>query len=235
MLLFLGLGCLSVAFFATVIYASNPSEDVPRWVSALCAFMLFTYQTLDAIDGKQARRTKAGSPLGQLFDHGCDSVGTVLIMYFQAVCCRIGYNMYTIFSMFAVMIPFFLAQWEEHHTHKLRTFVGWIGVTEGQWAGILLLSASAILGSDFYVVPLSSIYPALPSLQITQALTLTMCLSNLTVALNNIATVVYHEETGPKSPWFGAWTLTSTKVFAPLLDLVPLSVLTASSVWLRSL
>jgi len=28
---------------------------------------------LDAMDGKQARRTKSSSPLGQLFDHGCDS------------------------------------------------------------------------------------------------------------------------------------------------------------------
>jgi ethanolaminephosphotransferase len=36
---------------------------------------LFTYQTLDAIDGKHARRTGAGSPLGELFDHGCDALG----------------------------------------------------------------------------------------------------------------------------------------------------------------
>jgi hypothetical protein len=28
------------------------------------------YQTLDALDGKQARRTKTSSPLGELFDHG---------------------------------------------------------------------------------------------------------------------------------------------------------------------
>jgi phosphatidylglycerophosphate synthase len=28
------------------------------------------YQTLDAVDGKQARRTGTSSPLGQLFDHG---------------------------------------------------------------------------------------------------------------------------------------------------------------------
>jgi phosphatidylglycerophosphate synthase len=37
---------------------------------------LFIYQTLDAIDGKQARRTKSNSPLGELFDHGCDGVST---------------------------------------------------------------------------------------------------------------------------------------------------------------
>jgi phosphatidylglycerophosphate synthase len=35
---------------------------------------LFVYQTLDAIDGKQARRTGSSNSLGELFDHGCDSV-----------------------------------------------------------------------------------------------------------------------------------------------------------------
>ncbi len=46
------------------------------WPSLSCAIGLFVYQTLDAIDGKQARRTKTQSPLGELFDHGCDSLST---------------------------------------------------------------------------------------------------------------------------------------------------------------
>lgn len=44
------------------------------------ALGLFLYQSLDAIDGKQARRTKSSSPLGELFDHGCDSVSTGLFL-----------------------------------------------------------------------------------------------------------------------------------------------------------
>ena len=40
----------------------------------LTALGLFFYQSLDAIDGMQARRTKSSSPLGELFDHGCDSL-----------------------------------------------------------------------------------------------------------------------------------------------------------------
>jgi phosphatidylglycerophosphate synthase len=39
---------------------------------------------LDAIDGKQARRTKSGSPLGQLFDHGCDSFS--LTFFILGIC-----------------------------------------------------------------------------------------------------------------------------------------------------
>ncbi len=50
--------------------------QVPGWACYLCALGLFIYQSLDAIDGKQARRTKSSSPLGELFDHGCDSIST---------------------------------------------------------------------------------------------------------------------------------------------------------------
>lgn len=34
------------------------------------AFAVFFYLHMDCLDGKQARRTKNSSPLGQLFDHG---------------------------------------------------------------------------------------------------------------------------------------------------------------------
>lgn len=48
-------------------------KDVPASCFYFAAFCIFLYMTLDAIDGKQARATKSSSPLGQLFDHGCDS------------------------------------------------------------------------------------------------------------------------------------------------------------------
>lgn len=50
--------------------------QAPLWAYLLCAVGLFVYQSLDAIDGKQARRTNNSSPLGELFDHGCDSLST---------------------------------------------------------------------------------------------------------------------------------------------------------------
>lgn len=50
--------------------------QAPLWAYLLCAVGLFVYQSLDAIDGKQARRTNSSSPLGELFDHGCDSLST---------------------------------------------------------------------------------------------------------------------------------------------------------------
>ncbi|XP_029654883.1 choline/ethanolaminephosphotransferase 1-like [Octopus sinensis] len=49
---------------------------IPSWTFIMATVCLFLYQTLDAIDGKHARRTGNVSPLGELFDHGCDSLAT---------------------------------------------------------------------------------------------------------------------------------------------------------------
>jgi ethanolaminephosphotransferase len=43
--------------------------------------------TLDAIDGKQARRTGSSSALGELFDHGCDAI-SCRIFHFLIVSSR---------------------------------------------------------------------------------------------------------------------------------------------------
>ncbi|KOB70742.1 Choline/ethanolaminephosphotransferase 1, partial [Operophtera brumata] len=46
--------------------------------------------SLDAIDGKQARRTGSQSPLGELFDHGCDSISTVFIALGACIAVKLG-------------------------------------------------------------------------------------------------------------------------------------------------
>jgi phosphatidylglycerophosphate synthase len=70
---FIGFICMISSYFCMLYYDTTLSQDIPRWVFLKASIDIFIYQTLDAIDGKQARRTKSSSPLGQLFDHGCDS------------------------------------------------------------------------------------------------------------------------------------------------------------------
>ena len=62
-----------MCFFTPTFGAANDDIVPPAWVCALSTYCLFMYQTMDAMDGKQARRTGSSSPLGQLFDHGCDA------------------------------------------------------------------------------------------------------------------------------------------------------------------
>lgn len=45
---------------------------------AVCV-LTFLYICLDALDGKQARRTNSSSPLGELFDHACDNISITFL------------------------------------------------------------------------------------------------------------------------------------------------------------
>ena len=64
--------------------------QIPSWSLHLNGFGLFVYQTLDAVDGKQARRTGSSSPLGELFDHGCDALSMCIVMIGAAVALKLG-------------------------------------------------------------------------------------------------------------------------------------------------
>ena len=64
--------------------------EAPRWVYFNLAGSLFVYQTMDAIDGKQARRTGTGSPLGELFDHGLDCIANAFFLPSMLMCLQAG-------------------------------------------------------------------------------------------------------------------------------------------------
>ena len=73
-------GLLVMVFGHSVMYHYSPKlqGELPAWVCILQAVVGLTYQTLDNLDGKQARRTGTSSPLGLLFDHGIDALVVTL-------------------------------------------------------------------------------------------------------------------------------------------------------------
>jgi len=75
-LTFGGLMLVLIAYVMTWGFSPGLAHEAPAWVYVTCAALMFAYQTADGIDGKQARRTKSGSPLGEVVDHGCDAVCT---------------------------------------------------------------------------------------------------------------------------------------------------------------
>ena len=133
--------------------------QVPSWVFLLCALGIFIYQSLDNIDGKQARRTGmqpktrgvehvllvtpcnatsstrtltlsharshthspscyvlwlkgSATPLGELFDHGCDSVSTSVIVVGALVALQGGSSMLNFITVFQAVCLFYFAHWE---------------------------------------------------------------------------------------------------------------------------
>ena len=55
-------------------YDQSFTQDLPREVYLLAALCIFVAQTMDNVDGKLARKTGRTSPLGQIVDHGLDSI-----------------------------------------------------------------------------------------------------------------------------------------------------------------
>jgi ethanolaminephosphotransferase len=139
------------AIFAHLLiqwYSPNLSELAPNWAYPTVAVCMFLYQTLDAIDGKQARRTKNGSPLGQLFDHGCDAVTAWIMGIFVAATMRCGPTATSFVLMMMVVVPFFAANWEESCTSVFR--FGVVGVTEGQFIVMGVMLLSGIVGPELW-------------------------------------------------------------------------------------
>jgi len=138
-------------FTATVLamdLAPTYIEVVPSWACFAFALLIFLYQTMDNIDGKQARRTGAGSPLGELFDHGVDSlVMGMFVMIVSSVLRAGGYA--TVLGGVTMLSPFYFSHWEEYHAGIL--IMGELtGPTEMQVAVMLILIIVGIFGTDFY-------------------------------------------------------------------------------------
>ncbi|XP_066591562.1 cholinephosphotransferase 1 isoform X5 [Prorops nasuta] len=136
-----------------VYYSPDAKAEPPRWACFLCALGLFIYQSLDAIDGKQARRTGTSTPLGELFDHGCDSISTVFVALSACIAVQLGfYPTWMFFQCFCAMTLFYCAHWQTYVSGSLR--FGKVDVTEAQFTIIIIHLISAIFGPQIWMMEL---------------------------------------------------------------------------------
>ena len=99
---FIGWLFVIASYVNMLIYDYTFQKDIPSYCFFFAALCLFIYSTLDAVDGKQARRTKSSSPLGQLFDHGCDSFS--MTFFILAICQACKLPSHDVFLLFIVNI-----------------------------------------------------------------------------------------------------------------------------------
>ncbi|XP_029670235.1 cholinephosphotransferase 1 isoform X2 [Formica exsecta] len=147
----LGLIVNIVTTLILVYYSPDARAEPPRWACFLCALGLFIYQSLDAIDGKQARRTGTSTPLGELFDHGCDSISTVFVALSACIAVQLGYYpTWMFFQCFCAMTLFYCAHWQTYVSGSLR--FGKVDVTEAQFTIITIHLISAIFGPEIWMM-----------------------------------------------------------------------------------
>ena len=114
--------------------ADSAGRCLPPWVFYTWALCLFMYQSLDSIDGKQARRTGMAGPLGELFDHGCDAINTTLECVLCCAALNLGRSVWAPGSLVATLANFYLTTWEEFHTGTL-----FLSAFSGPVEGILMI------------------------------------------------------------------------------------------------
>uniref|UniRef100_A0AAV1TZ26 Uncharacterized protein n=1 Tax=Peronospora matthiolae TaxID=2874970 RepID=A0AAV1TZ26_9STRA len=224
----IGTGAMMLTTVVQLYYAPHFSEICPTWVYVLSALGLFFYQTMDALDGKQARRTGASSPLGQLFDHGCDALCTVFNVLSAAATCQAGPGLLAYIALSSVCVTFYLAQWQEYHTGVMNCGNGFFGVTEGQLTLVAVHLAAAFFGAGFWTAELSFV-PTI-SVTMTQVLLCALVASNVLLAYGNVSSVLWaaadtipREELGNKH---------ISKPIA-LVQLVPIGILLVlGSLWI---
>ncbi|ODM95430.1 Choline/ethanolaminephosphotransferase 1 [Orchesella cincta] len=162
-----------------VYYSPDCRQEVPSWACYMCALGLFVYQSLDAIDGKHARRTKSSSPLGELFDHVCDSISTVFVSLAVCVSLHLGSAPKLMFlNCFFASILFYSAQWQTYVSGTFRTSrFGTIDVTEVQMGIIIVHMISGYYGCSFWTQSGTSVLsPSIPlSLVVFPAMILAAC------------------------------------------------------------
>ncbi|KAJ6111924.1 hypothetical protein N7523_007985 [Penicillium sp. IBT 18751x] len=123
-----------INFLTVMWYNPNLDTDCPPWVYASCALGLFLYQTFDAVDGMQARRTKQSGPLGELFDHSVDACNTGLGVLIFASAMNLGQSWMTFLALFGSTMTFYVQTWDEYYTQVLT-----LGIISGPVEGVLTL------------------------------------------------------------------------------------------------
>lgn len=122
------LNAILLSYYDYYFHASSDdmrslAQPIPSFIWLVCAINLFLAHTLDGIDGKQARRTKATGPLGELMDHGVDSWTALFVpLYVYSFFGSSDYSFgpFRMFFVFwSVFLTFYITHWEKYNTGVL--------------------------------------------------------------------------------------------------------------------
>ncbi|PWY62455.1 sn-1,2-diacylglycerol cholinephosphotransferase [Aspergillus eucalypticola CBS 122712] len=135
------------------VYMPDLVGPAPSWLYYSFALGMWMYSTLDNVDGKQARRTGTSSGLGELFDHGIDSLNCTLASLLETAAMGYGSSQLGAYTALVPCLAMYFSTWETYHTHTL--YLGYFnGPTEGLLIAIAIMIASGIYGPQIWSRPI---------------------------------------------------------------------------------
>lgn len=130
-------------------------EPCQWWFALLQGICFFIYRFCDEMDGKHARATGNGSPLGLLFDHGCDcfalGMEMMIFNYLAGIQVTASWNTCA-FLMIVSYMAFHFETLEAYYRGKL-VLAACNGATDGSTIYILWTFVIAIIGPDKLLIP----------------------------------------------------------------------------------
>mmetsp|Transcript_48375 Transcript_48375/g.151669 ORF Transcript_48375/g.151669 Transcript_48375/m.151669 type:complete len:437 (+) Transcript_48375:76-1386(+) len=144
-----GLLCTFVTYWIFHYYCPLLEGHAPWWAYMLNGFAILAYQALDAMDGKQARRTGSATALGVLFDHGCDALNATVMSVTMCAVVQYGPGVTSFVFWFVAVLVFYSATVEEYYTGELR-----LAIINGPNEGLAIAAGvnfiTAAIGASFW-------------------------------------------------------------------------------------
>eukprot|EP01114_Cavostelium_apophysatum_P021151 TRINITY_DN7294_c0_g1_i1.p1 TRINITY_DN7294_c0_g1~~TRINITY_DN7294_c0_g1_i1.p1 ORF type:complete len:385 (+),score=11.73 TRINITY_DN7294_c0_g1_i1:141-1295(+) len=145
-----GLMCMGISFYIVTAYCEvmHPCE-LPGWAYIVISLLIFAYQTFDNLDGKQARRTGSSSALGEVFDHGGDSLTIPIFTLILSNAVQFGpFEAYI--TLIYLSFVFFAVHWEGYFTGTVVLDII-ANPTEAQLSMISLLIITYFYGNSVWL------------------------------------------------------------------------------------
>ncbi|GJQ76278.1 hypothetical protein Trydic_g2008 [Trypoxylus dichotomus] len=213
---FILLSWMDYEFYASARDRPSYIQPLPQWVFLITAISIFLAYTLDGIDGKQARRTGTSGPLGELFDHGLDSISSALIPILIFHVFGRSNNNLTSWRLYLVLwnviVNFHLTHWEKYNTGVL--FLPW-SYDFSMWSVTIVFLVAGIYGHEIWDFTLPGNITSAQMFEIT--LYISSSLTNLPPIFYNVY-ASYKKKTGHMRSFLEA--------IRPLVSVLILFVLT---------
>jgi len=140
----------------TIILASfTPfNKPAPSWALFLYGLSVFIYQTLDNVDGKQARKLHNSTPLGMIMDHGCDALG---LLFLSVGLCRVlcydNFEMVLTIFTIGVSFSFYISAWCQYYSDGLMILGKFNAVDDGIPVVWMCAIVTSVLGQKMWLTP----------------------------------------------------------------------------------